>query len=157
MPLTVTPKFTLQPTAAQEEDDLVTAINNARAQCGLSPLALDPLLCSAARAHSEEMCALHYFAHQSPTEGQQTPLDRYLAVRRESGEGRPHRMALGENIFYASRTDGIYNADYAHQSLMASPEHRDNILASRFTKVGVGLCRDQTGRFWVTEMFLQDN
>ena len=52
--------------------------------------------------------------------------------------------------------DSVYNASYAHMSLMNSPGHRANILEPRFTKIGVGLYRDSQNRFWVTETFLRD-
>jgi uncharacterized protein YkwD len=141
----------------RDEQDLLTAINKERKTRGLGPLTLDPLLTTTARAHSREMCDLNYFDHESPTPACQTPLDRYLVARRVQGQ-EPLRAALvGENLFYASVTDGVYNASYAHTRLMASPGHRANILEPRFTKVGVGLYRDPQGRFWVTEMFLRDS
>ena len=120
------------------------------------PLTEDPLLNVTARSHSREMCSLSYFDHCSPTTGRRTPLDRYLAGLRAWGESKPEAALVGENIFYASATDAVYNVAYAHTSLMNSPGHRANILEPRFTKVGVGLYRDDQGRFWVTEMFLRD-
>ena len=140
----------------RDEQDLIAAINTERKTRGLSPLTLDPLLTATARAHSREMSDLNYFNHESPTPANQTPLDRYLATRRIQGQEKPHTALVGENLFYASVTDSVYNAGYAHTRLMASPGHRANILEPRFTKVGVGLYRDPQGRFWVTEMFLRD-
>ena len=141
----------------REETDLVSAINTERISRGLEPLVLDPLLREAACAHSREMCDLNYFNHCSPTPGETTPVDRYLGELHTDGEKRPGNALVGENIFFASVTNDVYNAGYAHQSLMASPSHRENILEPRFTKVGVGLYRDPQGRFWVTEMFLRDS
>ena len=157
MPLTATLTLDAQAEEARDEEDLVAAINNERTSRGLGPLALDPLLSEAARAHCREMCDLNYFAHSSPTPGDKTPVDRYLDALHAFGERRPSEALVGENIFYASVTNAVYNADYAHQRLMASPDHRENILEPRFTKVGVGLYRDPQGRFWVTEMFLRDS
>lgn len=156
IPLTATLTLDGPAEEAREEEDLVAAINTERTSRGLTPLALDPLLIEAARAHSREMCSLNYFAHLSPTQGDETPADRYLDELHTFNEKRPARALVGENIFYASVTNDAYNADYAHQRLMASPGHRQNILEPRFTKVGVGLYRDPQGQFWVTEMFLRD-
>ena len=103
------------------------------------------------------MCDLNYFAHKSPTPGDETPVDRYLSKLHTDKERRPDTALVGENIFFASVTNDIYGAGYAHQRLMASPSHRENILEPRFTKIGVGLYRDPEGRFWVTEMFLRDS
>lgn len=156
IPLTTTLIFDREAEAIREEQDLVAAINTERTSRGLGPLSVDPLLCDAARAHCREMCDLNYFAHRSPTPGDETPADRYLEVLHTVGEKRPASALVGENIFYASVTNDVYGAGYAHQRLMASPSHRENILEPRFTKVGVGLYRDPEGRFWVTEMFLRD-
>ena len=155
MPLKATLRLDTRVSEEREEEDLIAAINNERKTRGLGPLTLDPLLTVTARAHSREMCTLNYFDHHSPTPAHQTPLDRYLAGRRAWGEGQPHSALVGENLFYASVTDAVYNAAYAHTALMASPGHRANILEPRFSKVGVGLYRDPEGRFWVTEMFLR--
>ena len=143
--------------AAREEEDLVAAINTERTSRGLGPLAEDPLLREAACAHSREMCALNYFNHHSPTPGETTPIDRYIDALHMVGERQPASALVGENIFFASMTNDVYNAEYAHQSLMASPGHRKNILEPRFTKVGIGVYRDPAGQFWVTEMFLRDS
>ena len=155
--LTATMTLDREAEAVREEQDLVAAINAERTARGLEALSPDPALCAAARAHSREMCALNYFAHQSPTPGGETPIDRYLGELHTDGERRPATALVGENIFYASVTNEVYGAGYAHRSLMASPSHRGNILEPRFTKVGVGLYRDPEGRFWVTEMFLRDS
>ena len=141
----------------REEEDLVAAINMERTERGLSSLSLDPLLREAAAAHCREMCRLNYFNHRSPVLGEATPVDRYLDELHADGEKRPAEALVGENIFFASVTNDVYNAAYAHKSLMASPSHRDNILEPRFTKVGVGVYRDPQGQFWVTEMFLRDS
>ncbi|MGI4790396.1 MAG: CAP domain-containing protein [Janthinobacterium lividum] len=157
IPLIATMTLDSREEEAREEDDLVAAINTERTSRGLDALVSDPLLVEAARAHSREMCDLDYFDHCSPTHGATTPVDRYLDELHASGERRPSAAMVGENIFFASVTNAVYNAGYAHQSLMASLPHRENILQPRFTKVGVGLYRDPQGRFWVTEMFLRDN
>ncbi len=141
----------------REEEDLVAAINTERTARGFGPLAEDPLLREAACAHSREMCDLNYFNHHSPTPGAATPVDRYLDALHAGGEKRPDNALVGENIFFASMTNDVYNDRCAHKSLMASPRHRENILEPRFTKVGVGVYRDPAGQFWVTEMFLRDS
>lgn len=157
LPLSATMTLDRDAEAAREEQDLVAAINAERTARGLQALSPDPVLCEAARAHSREMCDLNYFAHQSPTPCDRTPVDRYLGELHTDGEKQPAAALVGENIFYASVTNDVYGAGYAHRSLMASPPHRENILEPRFTKVGVGLYRDPEGRFWVTEMFLRDS
>ena len=157
IPLTATLDLGGPEEIAREEEDLVAAINTERTSRGLEPLEADALLRDAACAHSREMCALNYFNHRSPTPGETTPVDRYVNALHTGGERQPASALVGENIFFASVTNDVYNAQYAHQSLMASPGHRKNILEPRFTKVGVGVYRDPEGQFWVTEMFLRDS
>ena len=157
IPMIATLELDPEAEAVREEQDLVHAINTERTARSLGPLSVDPLLCETARAHSREMCDLNYFAHRSPTPGDETPGDRYLEELHTAGIKRPDTALVGENIFYASVTSDVYGAKYAHRSLMASPHHRENILEPRFTKVGVGLYRDPAGRFWITEMFLRDS
>ncbi len=157
IPLTATLDLDGPAEIAREEEDLVAAINTERTSRGLEALAADPLLQGTACAHSREMCELNYFNHHSPTPGETTPIDRYVDALHADGERQPASALVGENIFFASVTNDVYNAQYAHQSLMASPSHRKNILEPRFTKVGVGVYRDPEGQFWVTEMFLRDS
>ena len=143
-------------TVAAQEAAFVVLINAERAQRGLGTLSLDPMLTETARAHSEEMCTADYFDHQSPTPGLSSPMDRYLSASRQLGLPQPEYLLVGENIFYCSVYNDIYNVDYAHRALMASPGHRANILEPRFAKIGVGVYRNAKGEFWVTEMFSRD-
>ena len=156
MPLKAVLRLEEHAVEAHEEKVLIAAINQERLRQGLTALVPDPLLTETARTHCQEMCRLDYFEHQSPSAGQHTPMERYLSSCQRDGDAQPQAALVGENIFYCSVSNAIYNAAYAHQSLMASPGHRANILNPEFCKVGVGLYRDMQGRFWVTEMFLRD-
>ena len=148
--------LTAEDGAEAQERAFVVLINAERAERGLSVLSLDPLLTETARAHSEEMCTADYFDHHSPTPGLSSPMDRYLSSSRQLGLPQPEYLLVGENIYYCSVCNDIYNVDYAHRALMASPGHRANILESRFAKIGVGVHRNARGEFWVTEMFDRD-
>ena len=139
-----------------QELSFVARINAERAQRGFCTLSLDPMLTETARAHSEEMCSADYFDHRSPTPGIGSPMDRYLSASRQLGLPQPEYLLVGENIYYCSVSNDIYNVDYAHRALMASPGHRANILEPRFAKIGVGIYRNAKGEFWVTEMFSRD-
>jgi uncharacterized protein YkwD len=116
-------------------------------QRGLSRLEIDPLLITVARRHSAEMRDRKYFDHNSPTVGIHTPMDRYrIAVR-----SLPNDYAcVGENLFYCS----VMDVQRGHNAFMTSPAHRENVLYSRFEKIGVGIVRGPGGQFWVTQMFL---
>jgi uncharacterized protein YkwD len=129
-----------------EEQKFIDLINIERANRGMSPLSVNPVLVRAARDHSQEMWAKNYFDHKSPTPGQRTPMDRFLRAL-----GRTPTWAyLGENLFYCSITD----VSRGHAAFMRSPDHRANILNARFKEVGVGVYIAPDGQFFVTELFL---
>ena len=157
----VTPSPVQAPPASAEalspdEQDFIGRVNAERTTRGLNALAVDPLLVHTARAHSREMCSLSYFDHHSPTAGLDTPMDRYLKGLHDGGSATPEALLVGENIYYCSVSNDIYNVDYGHRALMNSPGHRANILEKRFTKIGLGVYRNARGEFWVTEMFSRD-
>lgn len=129
---------------------MVDLVNDEREKHGLNRLQTDPQLAEVARAHSAEMRDKKYFSHDSPTRGLQEPLDRYVAAFGV----KPHVVA--ENI-YKSGDDGGHLGQQdtliAQQAFMNSPHHRDNILESRVTRIGIGLCADSKGVIWITQMF----
>ncbi len=140
----------------REERDFVDRVNEERVERGLNAMSIDPMLVYTARRHSEEMCDRDYFDHHSPTAGIATPMDRYLSTLHLAGQNTPDYLLVGENIYYCSVLNDVYNTKFGHEALMNSPGHRANILEPRYTRIGVGTYRDAKGQFWVTEMFLRD-
>lgn len=120
------------------EDRMLQHVNQARAQVGLSPLRMDPLLQQAAREHSADMYKRHYFSHRTP-DGK-TPYDRLRDLRF-------HYVTAGENLAFAP------DVDQAFDSLMKSPDHRANILNPDFRCIGIGAIKGLNG---YEEMFTQD-
>jgi len=106
------------------EQKMLELINRERQAVGLAVLVFDEKIAEVARAHSIDMFARGYFAHQTP-EGL-SPFDRM-----ERG-GVTFRSA-GENIAYAP------SVELAHNGLMRSPGHRANILGSDYRKIGIGV------------------
>jgi hypothetical protein len=82
----------------EAEARMLKLLNDERAQAGLPAVKLDAALTEAARAHSRDMLAKGYFAHQN-TEGK----------------------------------------SIAHQGLMKSPGHRENIMSPQYHRVGIGV------------------
>src|SRR5919204_3831845 len=119
------------------EARMLELLNRERAAQGLVGLVSDDRLRDAARAHSEEMVRLRYFAHDSPVAG--SPFDRITRAGARFG-------AAGENLAFAPTVDA------AHRGLMNSPEHRKNILTPQFRRVGIGVV---TAGSW-GKMFTQD-
>ena len=116
---------------------MVVLINQARAQQGLQPLAVDDRLTQAARKHTAMMVKNHSLAHQVP--GEPPPQTRI------SNEGMPSD-AEAENVVLDQTVAG------AHDSLMHSPPHRANILNPDYNAIGVGVIRSGDN-LWVTEDF----
>lgn len=137
---------------AQMEKSLSELVNAQRAKAGLKPLAYDMLLSDVARGHSLEMRDHNYFAHVSPNDEIRTAVDRY---KRAFGSVPP---IVAENLYgaWGGKPRELSNADMqrAHDSLMRSPTHRQNILCARLTHIGIGLVTNCDGEVWVTQMFI---
>jgi len=103
---------------------MLEMMNEERAKEGLKPLQADPEMAAVARAHSKDMFARGYFAHNNP-DGQD-PFDRMEAAKvkfRTAGEN----LALAQTL------------EIAHTNLMNSPGHRANIMNPAFGRVGIGV------------------
>ncbi len=125
---------------SSREQQMVSAINQARSSAGLPPLQVSSQINAAARAKSRDMAANNYFSHNSPTYGSFTGLLDHFGVSYRSA---------GENL--AWNTNGSVSA--AHNSLMNSSGHRANILGRGFSHVGVGV-HQSGGRYFYTQLFI---
>ena len=106
------------------EARMLVLVNNERAKAGLPALRADPEMTRVARAHSRDMFARGYFAHDNP-DGKD-PFDRMRAAN-------VRFMAAGENLALAQ------TLEIAHTNLMNSPGHRANILKREFGRLGIGI------------------
>lgn len=106
------------------EAEMLQLINEERRKYGLKLLQADGEMLQVARAHSRDMFAKGYFAHDN-LEGQ-GPFDRMRAAN-------IHFAAAGENLALAQ------TVEIAHVNLMNSPGHRANILNPSFGRVGIGI------------------
>mgnify|MGYP001194566927 CR=1 FL=1 len=122
-------------TAAEQK--MVNLVNKERTSRGLPALKVDMELVNMARDKSQDMIANNYFAHQSPTYG--SPFDMMKSY------GINYTYA-GENIAGAS------TVEIAHNALMKSQGHRENILRKEFTHIGIGII--EGGRYGM--MFSQE-
>ncbi|MEW2812738.1 CAP domain-containing protein [Streptomyces massasporeus] len=118
---------------------VIDLTNRERAQHGLLPLSADPLLTTAAQAHSADMVARAFYAHTAPDGSR--PWDRAAAAGST-------RRSIGENIACGQRSP----ADVV-EGWMNSPGHRANILKPGFTHIGVGFAGGgRAGTYW-TQLF----
>ena len=104
---------------------LLQAVNAARKAYGLRPLRLDSTLTEAARAHTSDMLRRDYFAHGN--------FPGRMAAFHVGGH------TAGENLAWGSGSYG--RAGEVVREWLASPEHRANLLAAAFSRIGIGLAR----------------
>jgi uncharacterized protein YkwD len=106
------------------ETQMLELINIERTKEGLKPLRADRELTLVARAHSKDMFARGYFAHEN--QQGEDPFDRMKKAKVKF-------KAAGENLALAQ------TLELAHTNLMNSPGHRANILNPDFGRVGIGI------------------
>jgi len=130
----------LQPT--KEEQELIDLSNTERKVARLTPgtpspgpLAANPKLMAAARAHAAKMAAQDKLEHI---------LDDKTFTHRTKDAGY-HYHLVGENIAWNRETPRA-----VLEGWMNSPPHRENILKEEFTEIGVGVTKNKAGeRYWV--------
>ena len=122
------------------EARMLELVNQERQKAGVPPLTLYKELRKVARLKSEDMLVNNYFDHYS--EKYRSPFD----MMRDFGI---QYWFAGENIAKAS------SVDRAHNSLMNSTGHRDNILNPKYDHVGIGIIKSCDGAYFVTQMFIE--
>jgi len=122
---------------ARDERALLQLTNRDRERNGLAPLQLEPGLTAAARAHAARMAQRDELSHQLA--GEPALQDRLTVTSL-------HLDRAGENVSLST------TIDRAHDGLMHSPHHRDNILSQGFNVVGLGVARIGD-RIYVVEDF----
>ena len=131
--------YTTGSITAQEENAFLL-LNQDWAANGRSALELDPALCDLARLKSRDMYLNNYFSHTSPTYGS--------AAQMLSAYGYAF-TSVGENIAHHA------TVEKAQAAFMSSSGHRQNILGSQWTKVGIGVWEDSQGFVYVTQLFVR--
>ncbi len=106
------------------EKEMFDLVNKERKASGLNQLKFSNALAAVGRAHCSDMFKRNYFSHYT-IEGK-SPFDRIQ-------EALIDYIAAGENLAYAP------SVPIAHQGLMNSPGHRENILRAEFGTLGVGV------------------
>jgi uncharacterized protein YkwD len=106
-----------------QEQNLLAAINQARALHGAPPLRMGIRLQRAAERHSRAMARTGAFGHG----------DWYHRLRAHGVRGR----TLGETIAWGVGTDGSARAIVG--MWLASPSHRATMLRPSFRRIGVGI------------------
>jgi uncharacterized YkwD family protein/spore coat assembly protein SafA len=119
------------------ENQVLNLVNKERQAAGIKPLAMDWELQRVARIKACDMATTGYFSHQSPDYGSPFEMMKQYGIS--------YRTA-GENIAQGQRSP-----EEVMKAWMNSQGHRENIMKSDFSHIGVGYCSQ--GNHWV-QMFI---
>lgn len=133
---------------------MLELVNQQRASAGVAPLQASESLRSVAQdgrydgcgfpvmGRASDMGTRNYFSHTILGCGTQ-------GVSSILGALGVQTSGLGENIAWMNgTTDPIVAATRLTNDLMASPEHKANILNANFTHIGIGSWRTAAGQTW---------
>ena len=126
------------------EQALFDATNRRRASAGLPPLRANLYLVGIARIRSQDMATNDYFSHTSPVTG-----DTAFSLMEQYGV--PYGWA-GENLAM-NNYDAQDAVGVADQALWDSPPHRENILNTHYTDMGIALRVAPNGMRYFTIVF----
>ncbi|GIO23221.1 CAP domain-containing protein [Oceanobacillus sp. J11TS1] len=124
------------------EYQLFDLTNATRVRYELPVLEWDEAVRETARKHSTDMAVNNFFNHTN-LQGQ-SPFERMEADDISF-------MSAGENLAY-----GQFSSIFAHQGLLNSLGHRENILQEDFTNLGVGVDFNESDQPFYTENFFSN-
>lgn len=129
-PLDISP-YLPDVSAMSDRDAMLAMVNAARTYCGRGTLSYDSRLNDAAQAHSQDMVNRSYFSHYA-SDGPGTPPYGDAPWDRTAYFGYPGGF-IGENI-----ASGYGTPRSAFMGWWWSDGHRNNILRSNYTQMGLG-------------------
>lgn len=112
---------------AHAEKELLDLANRARVQAGIAPFHVEEGLIRAARKHAATMAERQQLSHQF--------------------DGEPalsQRLAASSSLYLVEAAENVASAesaDRAHDALMHSVHHRENLLHPSYNVVGIGVLR----------------
>ena len=122
------------------EQQLFDLTNASRVRHGLNALKWDTPVSGTARKHSVDMAKNDYFNHKN-RQGK-SPFDRME-------DDQVTFRGAGENLAY-----GQSSSIFAHEGLMNSAGHRENILQETYSHLGTGVAFNEKHQPYYTENFL---
>lgn len=125
--------------------EILRQANRARSAVGARPLAPDPALDTAAREYAAELAERGAIGHSSTTPGRRTVRERLRAA------GANYRRS-GENLALMQNTASQLPVRVV-RGWLRSPGHRTNLLDPRFRYSGLGVTRDEGGRWFVVQVY----
>jgi uncharacterized protein YkwD len=127
------------------EGNLLSGINAQRAAAGAPPVTVHPALVDFARWRSTDMASHNYFAHTT-SDGKGS-----LQALRERGIS----YSLAGEILAKNNYPESESANTAISTFLDSPAHRQIMLDSRYTQVGIGYATGSDGMHYFTAVFLR--
>lgn len=125
----------------QLEDRLIELVNRERSGKGQTVLTVDKGLREVSRAHSRKMADEDKLGHH---------FSNYPELDQRAAASGIFFSELGENVA-AGET---FVMRFVHEALMDSPEHRKNILSSKFSHLGIGIIK-KGNIYYTTQTFAQ--
>lgn len=126
-----------QTTPAPDQRRFLELVNHEREAAGLQKFQWDPLLAESALAHARLLVKHGELSHQFPGEADLT--------RRVAATGLRFNAAA-ENVAFAP------TVERAHEGLMKSPHHRENIMNPDYNAIGIALL-PANGELYVAQNF----
>lgn len=125
--------------------------NAYRRDNGLPSLEWDVPAAEIAQAKTEEMYTYGYFEHISPVTGDLAA--QFLAFGNVTWD--LDIRAMGENIAMINGYNENYKeASYWMELWINSPEHRDNLLCTEYTRMGASVYQGEDGSSYAAQEFL---
>lgn len=126
-----------------EENQILSLINQERSKFGLAQLSWDDRLAELARRYSEKMARENFFEHVDSDGNDVVARARQSRIRGWS--------KIGENLFTCSPTSELPRLSV--RGWMHSPTHRENILDPEWHGTGIGIAYARDGEIYITEVF----
>ncbi|HEY9577529.1 MAG TPA: S-layer homology domain-containing protein [Pseudobacillus sp.] len=123
------------------EKQILSLVNQERAQAGVKPLQYATDLAKVAQLKSEDMAKKNYFDHTSPTYGSPFKMMDQFGI---------NYIYAGENI-----AAGYSTAEAVMKGWMNSPGHRANILSADYAEMGIGIAKGGDYGIYYTQMFVK--
>lgn len=123
------------------ENEVIRLVNVERSKNGLTALRGNWQLSRIARYKAENMRDKNYFSHTSPDYGSPFDMIKNFGIS---------FSAAGENIAM-----GQQNASSVMTSWMNSTGHRQNILNTGYTEIGVGIAKTSNGSIYWVQQFIR--
>lgn len=124
------------------EQEIFNMVNEERKKVGVSPLNYNEVMEKYARIKSKDMGDRNYFSHENP-EGQ--------LITSEMKKNGVTYNAWGENIAYIDGNSSSASSEIMNMWLN-SKGHRENILSTNFTSIGIGVSK-HGNKIYATQEF----